>query len=96
MENQLVTQLHPFLDPFQTGFSSFPHQCPHPHAGDLRIEAPRSWLNGAPVAILPAPTHLAAPAKLAAPQAPPEPQFRFDALAQQLQRLQDPWDSHIT
>lgn len=58
-------------------------------ARDLRIEAPRSWLNGAPVAILPAPMHLAAPAKLAAPQAPPEPQFRFDALAQQLQRLQE-------
>ena len=47
-----------------------------PSPGDLRIEAPRSWLNGAPVA-LPAP-----------PAPAPEP-FRFDALAQQLQRLQE-------
>eukprot|EP00435_Cladocopium_sp_Y103_P044679 s1313_g12.t1 len=52
-------------------------------ARDLRIEAPRSWLNGAPVAILPP------PAQPVPHPAAPEPPFRFDALAQQLQRLQE-------
>ena len=82
--------------------STSSHHFPLSHIsipGDLRM-APRSWLNGAPVAILPAPTRQEpAPAPPDAELAPEA--FRFDALAQQLQRLQDarsmgpPWTFHV-